>query len=453
MELSATRVIRLILALFFAHAAPVCTGDQPHIFDLDDAGGKAEPLAVAAPWRVVELESEYGGRWVVAGDIDGDGQVEIVSAENFNAGDVHYTSAVAAQKLDGTVLWTWGDPAIGRKEWHHDVACQIYDLDQDGRNEVILATKGFIVCLDGRTGKEIRRIAIEDEATDCIVICNLRGTGRPQDILVKDRYRRIWAYDHQGSLLWTVTDPGGFRTAHQPVPIDLDGDGRDEIMAGYAMLNHDGSIRWVYKSKTVDQRRGHLDCVRVLRRGEQPRDWRLVLTCCGANNIAVIDGEGRVLWERAGHHFESIKVGRFFGDRPGPQFVVDIDHRPFGESPLWVMDERGSLLARITTDYSRHHVLADWTGDGLDEIIVAYDGAVYDNRGRRVATLAVPGGDTARGKESVEQRSILVGDMDGDGVRDILIATNTAVYIYRNEKGARPKEKAPLGTGLNVTLY
>ncbi len=438
--------------LGLAHAAPVADPNVPLHFDLNAAGGSTDPGVRIAPWKTIQLDKDYGGRWVIAGDLDGDGRPEIVSAENFNVSDVHYTSAVAAQKLDGTVLWTWGDPAIGRKEWHHDVACQIWDLDQDGHNEVIVATKGFVVRIDGPTGAEIARFPIEDEATDCITICNLRGTAHPQDILVKDRYRRIWAYDHHGNLLWTVTDPGGFRTAHQPVPVDLDGDGRDEIMAGYAMLNHDGSIRWVYKSNTVDQRRGHLDCMRVLRRGKQPKDWRLVLTCCGANNIAVIDGDGRVKWEQAAHHFESIKIGCLFGEHAGPQIVVDIDHRPFGDSPLWIMSDQGALLARITTDYSRHHALLDWTGDRLDEIIVAFDGAIYDNKGRCVATLIVPGAHEA-GRQPVEQQSILLGDIDGDGVRDVLIATNTAVYIYRNEKGARTTEAIPLGTGPNVTLY
>ena len=456
MKISSTRAIRwaIMLSVCIAPGQSVkAANEEPTHFDLNDTGTAGDRGIPVAPWKTVQLERDYGGRWVVAGDIDGDGQVEVVSAENFNADDVHYTSAVAAQEFDGRVLWTWGDAAIGRKEWHHDVACQIYDLDQDGRNEVILATKGFMVHLDGKTGKEIRRIPIDDEATDCIVICNLRGTARPQDILVKDRYHRIWAYNHWGNLLWTVADPGGFRTAHQPLPMDLDGDGHDEIMAGYAMLNHDGSVRWVYKSQMVDQGHGHLDCMRVLRPAEQPRDWRLVLTCCGANNIAVVDGEGRILWEKAGHHFESIDVGRVFADRAWPQILVDIDHQPLGDSPTWIMDEQGALLARIATDYSRHHALVDWTGDGLDEIVVAYNGAVYNNAGRRIATLTVPDDEAVGAGDPVEQRSILLGDMDGDGVQDVLMATNTAVHVYRNAQGAKPNEKAPLGTGLNVTLY
>jgi len=111
------------------------------------------------------------------------------------------------------------------------------------------------------------------------VFCDLSGSGRRSEVLVKDRYHRIWAYTNKGKLLWTVKDPGGYRTAHQPRPMDLDGDGRDEIMAGYAMLNPDGSVRWIYHSKTVKQEVGHLDCVRVLREGKTPGDFRLALTC------------------------------------------------------------------------------------------------------------------------------------------------------------------------------
>jgi len=199
---------------------------EPLYFDVKDIGEPGREAPLIQPWKVVSLDREYGGHWVVAGDLDADGEVEIVSAENFNEKDVHYTSAVAAQKLDGTVLWRWGDPAIGRKVWHHDVACQIHDWDGDGKNDVVICTKGYLVELDGVTGKERRRLPIPDEATDCLVFCNLSGNDRPTDVLVKNRYHEIWAYSREGDLLWTVRNPGGYRTAHQPRPMDLDGDGR-----------------------------------------------------------------------------------------------------------------------------------------------------------------------------------------------------------------------------------
>ncbi len=446
------RLMRLFLLVVFGLCTALCAQQRsPVYYDVKDVGEVKDTTSLIQPWKVVPLDTEYAGQWVVASDMDGDGQVEIVSAKNVNRGDVHYTSTAVAQKLDGTVLWKWGNPAIGRKIWHHDVACQIHDWDGDGRNEVVLCTKGYLVELDGATGREQRRIRIADDATDCLVFCNLSGGRRPSDVLVKDRYHQIWAYDKKGNLLWMIKDPGEYRTAHQPRPIDIDGDGRDEIMAGYAMLNADGSVRWVYKSKTVDQKRGHLDCVRIFRRGPKPEDFRLVLTCCGANNVAMVDGTGGIIWEVAGCHFESVDVGKVFPGVSGQQIVVDIDHQPLGNSPIWTLDEKGELLGRIVTDYSRHHCLLDWTGDGVDEILVAHNGCIYDHHGRRIGVLAVPGASLV-GKSKGE-RSMLIGDVTGDGVRDVMMVTPEKVYIYVNRKGTKGSGPLRLGTEFNFTLY
>ena len=421
-------------------------------FDTTDLGKPDDKVPVIQPWKTIALEPQYGGQWVVAGDVDADGAVDIVSAENFNKGDVHFTSTAVAQNLDGSVLWRWGDPDLGRKIWRHDVACQIHDWNGDGKNEVVLCTKGFLLELDGATGRELRRIPISEQATDCLVFCNLSGGSRPTDVLVKDRYHQIWAYNRQGELLWTVKDPGGFRTAHQPRPIDIDGDGRDEIIAGYALLNPDGSVRWVFRSKKVDQSRGHLDCARIFRRGVSPEDFRIVLTCCGANNIALVNGNGKLLWEISGHHFESVDVGYIIPDHPGPHIFVDIDHQPYGKSPLWLLDEKGSLLGQLVTDYSRHHCLLDWTGDGMDEILVAHKGGLYNHRGRRIATFSTPGLDTSAVRSKYE-KSMLIGDMTADGIPDVLIATPYMLYIYKNTKGRKPDKPVPLGTEFNFTLY
>ncbi len=439
----------MLLAVFLG---AFCAQAEEHkFFDVDQTGEPGGRAPIVRPWRRVALDPEYGGAWVVAGDLDGDGTVEIVSARNVDQRDVHYTSAVVAQRLDGSVLWRWGNPGIGRKKLHHDVACQVYDWDGDGRNEVVLCTQGFLVELDGATGRQRRRLPLPPGATDCLVFANLSGNARASDVLVKTRYSQLWAYSREWKLLWTVKMPGGQKTAHQPRPIDLDGDGKHEVMAGYAMLNHDGSTRWVFRSRKVDASRGHLDCVRVLRPGKTPEEFRLVLTCCGANNIAVVDGTGKVIWEASGHHFESVDVGRICPDVPGVQVAVDIDHRPFGDGPLWVFDENGNRLGRIMTDYARHHALVDWTGDGSEEILVAQGRGLFDGRGRRIATLAM---DEPEAPDPAEMLGI-VGDMTGDGVPDVMLTTrsSSAVYIYKNVKGTKPAVPVPLGTEVNFTLY
>lgn len=413
------------------------------------ASEPGEP-AIIKPWRQIHLDPEYSGAWVVAGDLTGDGSVEILTARNVDQNDVHYTSAVVAQRLDGSVLWRWGNPKIGRRELHHDVPCQIYDWDGDGRREVVLCAKDQLVELDGATGKENRRFALPKAATDCLVFANLSGGPRATDVLVKTRYDPIWAFDYDGKQLWTVKNPGRHRTSHQAVPIDLDGDGRHEIMAGYAMLNSDGTTRWVFESKAVDQDRGHCDCFRIVKPGNSVRNSRYVMTLYGANCISMLNGEGQTIWEVAGHHFESINVGRVI---PGSsvQFVVDIDHRPWGEGPILVLDEHGSTLTRIMTDYARHHALVDWTGDGVSEIVVAQPRTLYDGNGKSLARFGMDANDDLEG----EERLVRIGDFTGDGVPDVLLTTRSisCLSIYRNEQGMRPNPRSPLGTGVNVTLY
>lgn len=436
-------LIALIIGIFSATAGAA----EPLFFDVNDTGPTPAEVPLVKPWKTIPLDPDYGGQWVVAADLDADGRVEFVACENHNTGDVHYTSTAAAHDLDGDVLWRWGDPGIGRKPWHHDVACQIHDWNGDGKPEVVLATRGAIIELDGRTGQEKRRIQIPDEATDCIAFADLAGRGRPTDILVKDRYRNIYAYNDSGTLLWHVVNPGGYLTAHQPRPIDLDGDGRDEVAAGCSMLNADGSVRWTFKSARTNLGRGHLDCLRLVRRGGRPEDVRLILTLCGANGIAMVDGNGTAIWERTGSHFESVDLGRVVADRPGPQILVDIDHQPSGKGPLWLMDADGVLLGRINTRYARHHHVLDWTGDGLDEMVNADSGAIYDNKGQRIATLVGPPAENAG------ERSLLVGDFTSDGVPDVALVTTTALCIFKNEHGVKPATPAGLGTEFNLTLY
>ena len=146
-------------------------------FSVDDTKVAHDDVPMIVPWRTVALDPDYGGQWVIAGDLDKDGVPEIIAAENHNEGDVHYTSAVVAQNLNGEVLWQWGKPDIGRKTWHHDVACQMHDWDGNGQVDVIVCDEGALVEIDGRTGAEKRRIEIDKEATDCVSFCDLSGGG------------------------------------------------------------------------------------------------------------------------------------------------------------------------------------------------------------------------------------------------------------------------------------
>jgi hypothetical protein len=446
------RVVNVVLpalCLFvqssFLFAAESHTGP----FLTDATGVPSADAPLVQPWQIVTLDPEYSGQWVVLGDVDGDGEVEIVSARNVDKNDNHITSAVVAQELDGSVLWRWGDPKVGRRNLHHDVACQIHDLDNDGANEVVLAADQKLVVLDGKTGAAVRSFPIPQHASDCVVFADLSGKGWPSDVLVKNRYQQIWAYTARGELLWTVAMPGGYRTSHQPFPVDLNGDGRDEILAGYAALNSDGSVRWVFEAEKGKKNGGHADCWRVVRLAEKAEDTRLVMTMCGGNALVLTDGAGEVVWRRVGQHYESIDVGEVRKDRPGLEIVVDVDHLPKPPKPLCLFDEQGNELGRIDTDYTRQHTLVDWDGDGLMEIGSSLPRGLFDGHGRRVATFAIDEGE--------KPWLMMAVDLRGQGMRDVLLVTSQGgayrVYLYKNPTPATNAAGVPAGSGLNFTLY
>ena len=422
-----------------------------HVNDLPDTG-----VPLVEPWKIITLDPSYRGGWLVVGDLTGDGIAEIVSAKNGVPGrDIHYTSSVVVHRLNGSVLWKWGDPS-GRNAIHHDVACQIHDLDGDGHNEVVVAADRRVVVLDGATGAELRQFSIPQNASDCLTFCNLTGGDRATDMLVKTRYGQIWAYNIDGKLLWTVAKPGGYRTAHQPFPIDLDGDGHDEIIAGFAALNRDGSLRWRLPDD-VCSRGGHADAIRLFQDGRQPQDKRLLLTHCGGNRMDMLDGNGVVLWSVTGLHFESVFFGELDKSLPGREIVVDICHQPWGKGPLLILNEEGHLLGRYLTMRSRQHRLVDWLGNGEDLIFCGQTRALLDAKGHKRARFATPmPADVPAVTDGERLRYMIhLADVTGNGRPDLVVSTvpGTAVWVYRNDKGAKCLSRERLTMPLNATLY
>ena len=410
---------------------------------------------IVSPWKTIELEPDFSGQWLVAGDLDEDGELEFVTARNHN----QVVTAMSAYKLDGTQIWKWGEAGAGGSTLTYDVPVQIYDIDGDGKNEVIFSEEGFFVILDGSNGKEINRYPLPEglRVADCITFANLRGGEHASDIIIKTRYTKLWAYTSDWEELWSWTPSDGYKTCHHPTPVDLDGDGKDEIMAGYTMLDDDGTEIWTFSSNKVTLASGHLDCCRVVETGNTPEEFRFVITCCGANLVAFLDGAGNVLWEISGHHFESADAAEISPDRKGKQIFVDIDHRPYGDSPIRLIHTDGIHIGTYVTNYSRHHRLVDWNRDGFDEIVLANALTICDGAGNRVVSFDLDG--EAEGIR-VEQPAgdpgplVSVVDMTGNGVEEVVLHTDRKIFVFAS--GSEPSEVGKrniVSDTTNFTLY
>ena len=409
-------------------------------------------LPVMPAWKLIEMDPDFSGQWLVTGDLDNDGEMEFVSARNHNQA----VTAMSAYKLDGTLLWKWGQAGTGSSKLSYDVPAQIYDVDGDGNNEVILSEPGSLVVLDGVSGKEKMRFPLPEglEVADCIAFANLSGGERASDILIKTRYTRQWAYSSEWKELWNWTPKNGHKTCHYPTPVDLDGDGRDEILAGYTMLDHDGTELWTFGSEKVKLASGHLDCCRVAEKGDTPEEFRFAVTCCGANLVALLDGVGNTLWEVAGYHFESIRVAPMSPVLSGKQVFADIDHGSYGDSPAWLIDIDGNHVGTYVTKYNRHHRIVDWNGDGLYEIVLANALTVCDGQGNRVASLGLGGaeGDVAKEQPGSDPNPLAsVCDTTGNGVDDVVLHTDTRIFVYLNP--SQPGKESAVSENSNFTLY
>jgi hypothetical protein len=204
-------------------------------------------------------------------------------------------------------------------------------------------------------------------------------------------------------------------------------------------------LRWRLEDPALDG--GHLDCARVVRRGARPEEWRLAFTYCSAEVLGLADGTGRVLWTLPGEHYESLDVGRVLPGEAEPQIVVDIDKGDWGAGPLRVVDLAGTVRAEWRVNRSRQHDLVDWRGDGLLAVPVAEGPALYDGGGRPLARLGVEPQD--------RPRAVFAMPLTGEGRMDLLLTTwyGTAAYLYRNPMPGTAPADAPLGSGVNFSLY
>ncbi|MEV5902445.1 hypothetical protein [Streptomyces sp. NPDC052127] len=236
------------------------------------------------------------------GDLDGDGRYELVVSRLSGTRD--RPDLLEAYTLTGERLWRVdlgpgsytqvggngandpapaaisGSTAIGG--YRNDDNVTVYDLDSDGRAEVLAHTAAgttfadgaqvtaaspanqFVSVIDGATGTERTRQPVPDDLTadgpsgGHFGIAYLDGV---HPSLVTKLVTRVGAkrgsfrvlfqtWDFNGTDLtrrWKyVVDPTtGATSFHQIRTVDVDGDGRDEIADGNYVVNSDGTLRYV----------------------------------------------------------------------------------------------------------------------------------------------------------------------------------------------------------------
>ncbi len=380
-------------------------------------------------WRKIDTRGCGTDRNLRVGDLDGDGEPEIVLAQHheyLGSNDYSAILCLTALKLTGEVLWQRGRPVPEPVPGSSDLCFQVHDLDGDGRCEVVHCADFELRVADGLTGAlrhaqptplsepprapgawPLRRIL-----GDAIYFADLAGTGRADHLLLKDRYRQLWAYGPDLRERWSVV----CRTGHYPAGWDLDGDGREEVLVGYSLVGPDGEVRW--QLDTFD----HMDAAVVgpLRRGEPPQ---VVLTGSDAG-FFLLDSQGATLAHHPIGHAQSICVAKLREDVPGLQLVADTY---WGAPGITIItDDRGRILEEFEpVHYACLLQPVNWTRSDCELILLSThpaEGGLLDGHGERVVRFPDDGHPVLCSD---------VKDLDGDGIDEILTWDEHAIWIYK----------------------
>ena len=334
-------------------------------------------------WKAIDFKNYGCGRSLRFGHLLGDDTLQIVLVQNqqrIMKDAFAHISCITAIDLDGNVIWQKGEPSTEHCHLTADVPIQVYDIDDDGYDEIICAHDFKICVLDGRTG-ELKYSAPTPEVhedpkflnisgidkypydrlnVDAIRVCNLSGNKHASDLLIKDRYKRIWALNKNLEVLWTYAAP--VNPGHFPFTQDVNGDGRDEVIVGYDMLSADGKLMWSLPIHT-----DHTDEIVIAK--VDPEGDTIIGMASGFEGFNLCDLNGNLLLRNQTGHAQRISVGNYRPDLPGLEIAMVTYWG--NQGILYMYDCKGRLLWTAEPSTNGNIITpVNWTGDGQDLLLL-----------------------------------------------------------------------------------
>lgn len=388
--------------------------------------------------------ADFGtGRNIRFGDLNGNGEVDILLGQVVHHGPKDRNSELScltAMTLDGQILWQTGKPDPWKTMLTNDVAFQIHDINQDGKNEVIYCMNQEIIMAEGATGKVIKKTSTPPTPGgkpmesghnsfphilgDCIYFLDLEGKGFDSDFILKDRYQYFWAYDSNLNLIWN----NECRTGHYPFAYDTDHDGKDELFIGYSLFDDDGKMLWSLDDKLSD----HADGVAVVRydNQEDPR----IMCAAGDEGMLFFDLNGRIIRHHYIGHVQSPAVANFRDDLPGLE-TVSVNYWG-NQGIIHLYDKNGDIYHSFEPNqYGSMCLPLNWNGNSEELFILnanAEEGGAWDGYGRRV--LRFP-------DDGHPDRCYAVLDITGDCRDEIVVWNPGELWVYTQEDSPLYDEK------------
>lgn len=405
-------------------------------------------------WKRLDLRDFGTSRQVRFGHLTGTEEWFVVLAQmqkRVSRDAYGFISCLTAMDLDGRILWQLGEPSPNSRRLGKvsaDMPFQVYDIDGDGKDEVIVGRNFEIQILEGATGRVLRSaktpLSDDEDSTligvpfqtyaferinpDGIRICNFRGKERPSDILIKDRYCRVYALNEKLELLWKFKSDRN--TGHCPLPVDINGDGRDEVLVGYHMLSADGVKLWSYPI-TDD----HTDEIVM---GKFRGDGRGYFACVsGTEGFFIGDFKGNIVARDRIGHAQRVSVAHYCRDREGFQLAVT---NFWGhQGVIYLYDADGRQLWELENEMNGNLVTpVNWDGSGVEMILTNADakkGGLLTGEGIRGVAFPDDGHPTLC-CEAI--------NLCGDEREELVCWDYEHMYIYTQEDNPREQTYHPV---------
>lgn len=229
------------------------------------------------------------------------------------------------------------------------------------------------------------------------------------------------AFNHDGTSKWSISLPTGWNFGG-PTLVDLDGDGKSEIVFGPYVVNADGTLRWTGTGGfTVGgtHPNGSLSIAADINLTGHPA------VIVGAS---AFDYTGKLLWRNGTVGDGAAAVGNFNND-PYPEIVV-----VSASGRVFLLDHLGNIIwgpvAIPGGGRGGAPTIADMDGDGKPEIGVAGATRYVVFRSDGSILWTSPTQDF-----SSNCTGSSVFDFDGDGKAEVVYGDEQYLRVYRGSTG------------------